>query len=70
MQLMLDSIKNEVLTFIEHQRCESCNEGELIFTGLSLMSYPAQYEHACDHCEIKVSFDNCYPRLAYSQDGL
>lgn len=60
--------KNEVDTFLERKKCDSC-QGELIATGVTLTSYPPQYQHVCNRCEKKVVLESIYPRISYLESG-
>lgn len=42
-------------------QCDKCDEGQMIPTGVALMSYPAQYPHKCNRCGHEQIFRQPYP---------
>ena len=42
--------RTEVRTYVERLLCETCDGGEMLPTGIALMSLPPQYPHKCNKC--------------------
>jgi hypothetical protein len=40
----------EMKVFTVKWICDECGQGEMVPTGIELMSYPAQYPHKCNRC--------------------
>ena len=57
--------KTEVRSFEVSYICDRCNEGMMIFTGITLTSYPPQYQHKCDQCSNTQNFRVVYPTIRY-----
>lgn len=55
-------VKKEVKNYKVNYVCDSCCAGLMKPTGLSLTSYPEQYEHYCKNCGDKQSFLDRYPK--------
>lgn len=47
------------------KHCDSCGQGLMRPTGVTLMSYPAQYPHVCNGCGAKENFRVRYPYLEH-----
>lgn len=47
---------------IETKTCDRCNKGEMIRTGIVLLSYPEKYEHKCNNCGMTEAYNSTYPR--------
>ena len=52
----------EALEVTEMKACERCKEGEMIKTGVILLSYPEKYEHKCNECGNIQAYDSMYPK--------
>lgn len=61
--------KIEVRSFEISYICDRCNEGTMIYTGVTLMSNPPQYPHRCDTCFNTQNLKNIYPRIHYEPLG-
>jgi len=51
----------EVKTYSVVYICDTCSEGEMVFDGLTLTSYPPLYPHTCDKCGDKKNLRTRYP---------
>ena len=49
--------------------CDSCGEGHMRPTGLTLTSHPPQYPHLCDKCAASAVFTVIYPQLLHVTQG-
>lgn len=54
----------EVKTYIVKAICENC-DGEYVYNGNVLTTYPAQYGHTCQKCGHHITLDCCYPTTEY-----
>lgn len=45
--------------------CDACGEGQMIPTGITLTSYPRQYPHVCNKCELHQTFYVTYPYIDF-----
>ena len=61
--------KTEVRSFEVSYICDKCNDGEMIFTGITLTSYPPQYQHKCEKCFSIQNFKIAYPTVTYEPLG-
>lgn len=59
--------KKEVKVYKVFMPCPKCSDGQMNFTGESLLSYPAQHIHQCDKCGFKESYGGGvkYPDIKY-----
>lgn len=55
----------QVETREEDYKCDTCNEGHMRPTGMTLTSYPPQYPHICNSCGIAKTFRVTYPRIVH-----
>lgn len=54
----------EVKTYMVKAICEKC-DGEYVYNGSVLMTYPAKYSHTCSYCGNVQTFDCRYPTVEY-----
>ena len=52
----MGEIAQEVKTFKVHCLCDSCGDGEMLPTGISLCTCPPSYPHECSKCGESVTF--------------
>lgn len=45
--------------------CDSCDDGEMEYTGNMLMTHPARFAHRCKKCNSDQSFLKKYPTIEY-----
>lgn len=58
----LNDLKNQMAINKVTMICENCSEGEMVFDGNILLSYPPLYPHTCNHCGDRK---NLYPTIIY-----
>lgn len=59
-------IKTKVNTFLVHLMCDKCDGGEMMPTGIALLSNPPQYPHKCNKCGHQVNVTgNKYPFIKH-----
>lgn len=46
-------------------KCDFCDEGEMLPTGITLMSYPPYHQHSCNRCGSIDSYIKTYPTIEY-----
>ena len=63
----MSEIDTEVKTTKVDYRCEECDIGYMIPTGVMLTSSPPQYPHECDVCSNKMTSYIKYPYLRYDE---
>lgn len=51
----------KVVAHLEEMQCNICGMGKMIYNGISLMSYPAKYQHVCNNCKWQENYLKCYP---------
>lgn len=47
--------------------CQSCGEGRMYWTGVTLTSYPPQFPHVCSNCSARHTYLEHYPTLKYKE---
>lgn len=45
--------------------CDSCGEGEMIYTGDIIFSDPPKFKHTCSNCDINQNYSEKYPLVRY-----
>lgn len=61
---MAEEVRNQVVPMRVQLRCEC---GQFMSpTGITLMSYPPQYEHECPGCKIKMNMRRSYPYVEFN----
>lgn len=48
--------------------CDACGVGEMVPTGVALMSNPPQYPHKCNKCGSENTLRSKYPKTVYEQN--
>lgn len=59
----MPQIKSEVKTYLVTYKCDQCNKGDMIATGVCL-EYPLKiFPHVCNACGFQHNFrEEAYPR--------
>lgn len=57
----MGTIKTEMKVYSVEYVCDECSTGFMKPTGVTLLSYPAQFPHICSCCEHEENFLVCYP---------
>jgi predicted RNA-binding Zn-ribbon protein involved in translation (DUF1610 family) len=58
--------KLEIKVYKEYLLCDDCGE-KMIWNGMTLTSYTAQYDHSCPKCgKTERIRGQCYPQLIYT----
>ncbi|PFR59003.1 hypothetical protein COK36_20065 [Bacillus cereus] len=47
--------------------CDSCEEGEMIYTGEMLFFNPPTFKHTCNNCDSNQNFIEKYPLIRYQE---
>jgi predicted RNA-binding Zn-ribbon protein involved in translation (DUF1610 family) len=58
-----------VQTVVVDYVCDSCGEGHMLPTGITLTSNPPQYPHKCDKCGTQDVFLTRYPQGRHIAQG-
>ena len=58
----MSEIRCDMKVVLVDMICKECNWGRLRPTGVTLMSYPAQYPRKCDRCGATETYFETYPR--------
>lgn len=58
-------VRAEVKTYSITYHCSVCGIGEMLPTGIALLSSPPQYPHKCTKCGEEKTFRFKYPRTVY-----
>ena len=61
----MSETKKKIETYLVNYTCDLCNIGTMVPTGVSLMSNPPKYIHACNKCKAEARFMHTYPRHTY-----
>jgi hypothetical protein len=61
--------RTEVRTYVVRLMCEKCDGGEMLPTGIALMSSPPKYPHKCNKCghEDTPRGGKRYPRTEHEE---
>lgn len=52
-----------------YRKCDTCGEGMMIPTGVTLFSSPPKYQHECDKCGVIENYPQEYPYLYTIETG-
>lgn len=61
-------IKKEVKTYRVIMKCDKCKQGEMKPTNMGYLSFLGQYEHQCDCCGYRTSYNCVYPTIVYEEE--
>lgn len=59
--------KTPVKVFKVRMYCDRCKQGEMVPTGMVYTSLPGQYEHICNCCGYRTTYNIAYPTVAYEE---
>lgn len=61
----MGEVKKKVDSYTVTYTCSKCEQGDMVPTGIALMSYPPKYPHVCNNCGNTMVLSQRYPRQVY-----
>ena len=57
--------RTQVKVYRVRMICDRCKQGEMVPTGMAFTSLPAQFEHKCNCCGHRTTYNVTYPTIVY-----